>query len=116
MNRGVNDWFALFTTWLQQTFPAATVVSKNGYVPATTAEYASMCLVRGCCLILLVNVSVRQCFWRGDSSLAACLLCYTMRQLMPIQHVVKQAYYHSCVLAIPFALSTLPPPLLGEVC
>lgn len=45
MKRGVNDWFALFTSWLQQAFPAAKVASKNGCVPATTAEYASMCLV-----------------------------------------------------------------------
>lgn len=45
MQRGVNDWFALFASWLQRAFPAATVTQRNGCVPATTAEYVSMCLV-----------------------------------------------------------------------
>jgi hypothetical protein len=44
MQRGVNDWFALFTTWLKEAFPKANIKQRNGCVPATTAEYVSMCL------------------------------------------------------------------------
>ena len=46
MQRGVNDWFALFATWLKQAFPKAMIKQRNGCVPATTAEYVSMCLSR----------------------------------------------------------------------
>uniref|UniRef100_A0A383VEL6 SGNH hydrolase-type esterase domain-containing protein n=1 Tax=Tetradesmus obliquus TaxID=3088 RepID=A0A383VEL6_TETOB len=44
MQRGVNDWFAMFTSWLRRAFPSATITQRNGCVPATTAEYVSMCL------------------------------------------------------------------------
>lgn len=89
MKRGVNDWFARFAAWLQQAFPAATVSSKNGCVPATTTEYASMCLVRA-----LV--------WQPVQEACACVV----QQLSELGSVSA----HPCSLHAEWLLPPLLPP------
>jgi hypothetical protein len=44
VTKGLDDWFTLFSTWLDSTFPTAKLTFKNGCVPATQSEYVSMCL------------------------------------------------------------------------
>jgi hypothetical protein len=44
VTKGLDDWFTLFSSWLNATFPNAKLSFKNGCVPATQSEYVSMCL------------------------------------------------------------------------
>ncbi|KAI8467410.1 MAG: SGNH hydrolase-type esterase domain-containing protein [Monoraphidium minutum] len=41
---GVDDWFTLVTARLRDAFPNATVVGRNGCVPATPSSFMNMCL------------------------------------------------------------------------
>jgi hypothetical protein len=44
VTKGVDDWFSLFSNWVNATFSTAKLSFKNGCVPATQSEYVSMCL------------------------------------------------------------------------
>lgn len=39
-----SSWFSLFTSWLQATFPAVRISSRNRAVPGARSEYISACL------------------------------------------------------------------------
>jgi hypothetical protein len=44
VNKGVEDWFSVFSGWMNSTFPESKLTFKNGCIPATLSEYVSMCL------------------------------------------------------------------------
>jgi lysophospholipase L1-like esterase len=44
IERGTSDWFTLFSSWLQGSFPAAQVTVRNRALPLARSEYVSACL------------------------------------------------------------------------
>lgn len=44
VQRGVEDWFSVMSSYMNTTFSKAKLTYKNGCVPATQSEYVSVCL------------------------------------------------------------------------
>lgn len=42
--RGVDDFFTVFSGWVRHAFPRANITTRNGALPGTDASYMVMCL------------------------------------------------------------------------